>query len=337
MLPLPNIIISRTDSIGDVILTLPVAGALKKQFPNIKIAFLGKRYTQPVIACCEHVDVFIDVDDFLHQEVSILGAAPAAILHVFPVRAIAQRAMSLKIPIRIGTTHRLYHWLTCNKWVSLSRKNSDQHEAQLNLALLKPITASPIEPLEQISGLLGFNKWEPLDERYKQYLHPHKYNLILHPKSQGSAREWGIGNFIALIKLLDKDRFHIMISGTEKERESLIPLLNECANDVTDITGKMNLPQFISFIAHCDGLVANSTGPLHIAAAVGINSLGIFPPIRPMHPGRWAPLGTHASVLVVHKNCSDCRKNATSCHCIQEISPIEVATRLQQNPRLQTQ
>ncbi len=37
-----NIIISRTDSIGDVVLTLPVAAVLKKYFPEIKIGFMGK-------------------------------------------------------------------------------------------------------------------------------------------------------------------------------------------------------------------------------------------------------------------------------------------------------
>ncbi|RYG01290.1 MAG: glycosyl transferase family 9, partial [Chitinophagaceae bacterium] len=40
-----NIIISRTDSIGDVVLTLPMAKIIKQQFPDCRIAFLGKEYT----------------------------------------------------------------------------------------------------------------------------------------------------------------------------------------------------------------------------------------------------------------------------------------------------
>lgn len=74
-----NIIISRTDSIGDVVLTLPIATVLKKQFPQMKIAYMGKAYTRPVIEACSSVDLFIDVDDFMSKEVTIFGEKVAAI------------------------------------------------------------------------------------------------------------------------------------------------------------------------------------------------------------------------------------------------------------------
>ncbi|MDP1615244.1 MAG: glycosyl transferase family 9, partial [Methylococcales bacterium] len=71
-MPLPtNIIISRTDSIGDVILTLPVAAVLKQAFPDMVIGFLGTHYTKPIIDACAHIDVFIDKDDFLSHPVTI--------------------------------------------------------------------------------------------------------------------------------------------------------------------------------------------------------------------------------------------------------------------------
>ena len=55
-----RLIISRTDSIGDVILTLPVAGELKRQFPQLHIIFLGSSYTKPIVECCPYVDEFAD-------------------------------------------------------------------------------------------------------------------------------------------------------------------------------------------------------------------------------------------------------------------------------------
>ena len=61
----PNtIIISRTDSIGDVMLTLPITGILKKNFPEIKIIFLAKSYTLPVLRCCSHIDEIANWSDF---------------------------------------------------------------------------------------------------------------------------------------------------------------------------------------------------------------------------------------------------------------------------------
>ena len=92
-----------------------------------------------------------------------------------------------------------------------------------------------------------------------------------------------------------------------------------------DITGIFSLPQFIAFISQADYLIAASTGPLHIASSLGIGAIGIYPPIRPMHPGRWQPIGKKAQALVINKSCSDCRKNPHSCICIDQVNAKQIA------------
>jgi heptosyltransferase-3 len=325
-----NIIISRTDSIGDVVLTLPMAAVLKQYFPSAKIGFIGRAYTRPVILACKYIDEFIDREDFLAGKATICGQAPDTILHVFPDAAIAIKALTLGIKLRIGTTNRIYHWGTCNQLVKLSRRKADLHEAQLNLKLLEPFGYQQDLPLKEIGQLFGLTKLQTFPQQFAALLHNGKYNLILHPKSQGSAREWGLDNFIKLIHQLDKDLYHIFISGTAKERSLLQPLFDAAGNDVTDVTGQMNLTEFISFIAAADGLLANSTGPLHIAAALGKDAFGIYPPMRPIHPGRWAPLGANAKIFVLDKFCTDCRKAPALCHCIKEISPAVITAMLDQ-------
>ena len=145
MMKLKKIIISRTDSIGDVILTLPVAGVLKEYDPDIKIFFLGKSYTKDVVNTSEYIDYFINWDEIqsLDHEGQIRKFAETgvdAIIHVFPVKKIAQLAKKAKIPVRVGATGRLYHYFTCNKLVPFSRKRSSLHEAQLNLKLIEFLT-----------------------------------------------------------------------------------------------------------------------------------------------------------------------------------------------------
>lgn len=316
-----NIIISRTDSIGDVVLTLPLAAVLKKHFPSAKIAFIGKSYTRPVINACRYVDAFIDKEAFLSGPVTVCGQAPDTILHVLPDAAIAARALQLRIPWRVGTTNRLFHWGTCNKLVPLGRRRSSLHEAQLNLRLLNAFGIDTQFTLEAIGQLFGLEKIKPLPPALEALIAADQYNLILHPKSQGSAREWGLDNFIQLIRGLDKTHYRIFISGTEKERQLVQPLFDAVGGQVTDIMGRMPLDEFISFIAHADGLVANSTGPLHIAGALGKAAFGIYPPMRPIHPGRWAPLGPRAQVFVMNKSCSDCKSKPSACHCMMEVQP----------------
>ena len=190
-----KIIISRTDSIGDVILTLPLAGYLKQCFPQTKIVFFGKSYTQSVVNACEHVDEFLNYDEFQQlnreEQTSFLTQVNAdVIVHVFPRKDIAHSARKAGIPVRIGTSHRFYHWTTCNKTVNFSRKNSDLHEAQLNFKLLAPLDLKVDLSLNEIVPFLALSVRTELPTAISQLIGSNKTKVILHPKSQGSAKEW---------------------------------------------------------------------------------------------------------------------------------------------------
>ena len=311
-----RIIISRTDSIGDVILTLPMATLLKQLLPGCTVIFLGSSYTKDLVACCPDVDEFFD-----WKTADLADIKADTIIHVLPRPELAKAARRAKIQNRVGTTNRLYHWWTCNWLIKLSRKNSDLHEAQLNLKLLGFMEGVKKEySLPEVVGLMNFKSAKASCDAV-QYIDNQKFNLILHPKSKGSAREWGLDNFKRLIEILPADSFKIFICGTENEgamvRDALLSTPRE---NTVDLTGKLSLADYIAFIDHCDGLVAASTGPLHIAAALGKHALGLYPPIRPMHPGRWACIGKNAKVFVTDRQCDECRKTQ-DCRCMRMIEP----------------
>jgi heptosyltransferase-3 len=325
-----RIIISRTDSIGDVVLTLPMTGVIKEQYPDSKILFLGRTYTKPVVSLCKHVDEFVNWDDLQKQEnpVDAFTALNAdVIIHVFPNKEIARLAVKAKIRNRIGTKGRLFHTFTCNKKVSFSRRKSVLHEAQLNLKLLQPLKIDKLTTLEVLGRHYGFDKIKPLPEKLKEFIHKDKRNIILHPKSKGSAKEWGLENFKKLIEFLPEEEFQLFISGTQDEGQLIGDSLPFEKANVTSLVGMLSLDEFISFIAAADGLIAASTGPLHISAALGKKAIGLFSPKRPIHPGRWSPVGKQANSVVFDPNCETC-KNGKECNCIQEITPQQVANLL---------
>ena len=319
MPPPKHIIISRTDSIGDVILTLPLAGLIKKEFPNCSISFIGQPYTQAVIERCNEVDQFISKADFI---VASATFEADAIIHVFPDPAIAKAAKKMDIQFRIGTTNRWFHWLYCNRLVRLSRRHSPLHEAQLNAQLLKPILSAVHYTLDQLAEAVSIDRAAST----KFQLDQSKYHLILHPTSKGSAREWGNKNFENLVRLLPKENFTLYLCGLEIDRTKLAPLSEKCDGEhFIDCIGKFNLNTYIDFIQAADGLIANSTGPLHIAATSNKDAFGIYPPIKPMHPGRWAPIGKHSQVFVLDKNCESCRHSQEACACMLAIQPMAVS------------
>lgn len=317
----PRILLSRTDAIGDVVLTLPMASIIRARYPDAYIGFLGKAYTKDVVACCEAVNEFVLLEHFLAAQHSNWDV----IVHVFPVREIAMKAAALRIPFRIGTRSRLYHWPTCNRLVSLSRKNSRLHESQLNAKLLRPLGITHEFSLESLGRLLSFSARAAVPATVEALRIREKKQIILHTRSQGSAREWGLDRFGELIRLLPDTDYQIFISGTKTEGEMLRSWLDKQGAAVTDITGKLTLAEFITFISGSDALIAASTGPLHLAAALGILAIGIYPDMRPMHAGRWGPIGTQAIALTATKTCENCRKSPADCDCMGSVQPGEVA------------
>jgi len=320
-----KVIISRTDSIGDVMLTLPICVWLKEKFPTVEIIFLGKGYTRPIVNAYSKVDKYIDWNYYLNAPKadrvhSFRKLEADAIIHVFPDKEIASLAKKIRIPVRVGTSHRAYHLLTCSHRVNFTRKNSTLHESQLNYELLRPFG---LTQLPELSSIIESTKFfgipsAALPDDFASL----KEVTILHPKSQGSAKEWPIEKYLELAKKIADRGEKVAFTGTEKEGEqfrSLIPL----HKNIIDTTGKFTLEELMVFISTAKNLVACSTGPLHLAGYYGVNTIGLYSPKRPIHPGRWKALGKKVNILAFDEACESCSKG-NDCNCILEISVEKV-------------
>ena len=324
-----HIAVARTDSIGDVMLTLPLLHVLRENFPEAKISFIGRTYTQPIVELNKNVNQFIDWDDVSagskKEQIAFLKEKEIdALIFAFPEKKIVQAAFWANIKFRIATFGRMHTLLYCNKKVIFSRKKSELHESQLNFHLLAPLGINKIPELEEIQNYYDLNIPQvTLPETIQEKLSQSKKNIILHPKSQGSAVEWSEENFLQLTQMLTEKGFTVWFTGTEKEGK-LVPKLSSIKQEnVFPVFGQLTLPQLMHFIYLSSGLVAASTGPLHIAAAFGKPAIGLFSPRRPIHPGRWKPIGKNATVLVSSQLCEGCKTNGT-CTCMQNITPDQV-------------
>lgn len=324
-----RIIISRTDSIGDVMLTLPICTWLKEHFPTVEVIFLGKGYTKSVVEAYEQVDHFVDWNDFLNvpksEKIQAFRALNAdAIVHVFPDKEIASLAKKAKVPVRVGTSHRAYHLVTCSHRLNFTRKKSDLHEAQLNHELLRPFGLTELPSLNAVvNTTIHFRPIEAdLPKEYSQL----KDVVILHPKSQGSAKEWSMEKYFELANQLADKGKTVVFTGTEGEGKLFRNEIPE-HQSILDSTGKFTLEQLITFIGKANSLVACSTGPLHIAGYLGVNTIGLFSPRRPIHPGRWKALGKNVSILQFDEACPTCSEKK-DCKCIEDISVEAVLAKI---------
>lgn len=321
-----SICISRTDSIGDVLLTLPMCGLIKQKYPNCKIIFLGKSYTKAVINCSEFVDHFLDWDALKslstpQQDIELSKYGIDTFIHVFPVKEIVKLAKKVRIPHRISNARSPKLYMRSTHRLNFTRRNSDLHEAQLNVKLLAPLGINLPPNLSDLWPFTGFKNTYNIPSKFAELTTKNK-TVILHPKSQGSAVEWGIDNFIALANHLAQVNYTVLFCGTEKEGQMFRHQIPAHPN-IHDLTGKLTLEEYIALIAHVKGLVAASTGPLHIASLLQIKAVGLYSSRRPIHPGRWCPIGPNSTYLVFDANCESCKKGE-NCSCVENISVQQV-------------
>lgn len=317
-----HIVVSRTDGIGDVVLTLPLVGALREAFPEARISFIGRTYTAPVIAGCRHVNDFINWDEISAaqsesaQAEAIRSLKADIIFHVFPDKEVVQAAYTAGCPIRVATGRRWHTLRLANRKLWYTRKGALQHEAELNLRMLEAIELKPQLTDEKIIGWYGFSAVQAVPEHAKSFT-AEKRTVLLHPLSHGSALEWPVEAFAELANRLVDAGVNVGISGTARERSQLGDRLPW--NRVADFCGALSLDELIAVIGASGGVVAASTGPLHIAAALRRHALGLYSPKAPIYPTRWRPIGTHAEVMVDATHPADGKL---------KIDPAQVAERV---------
>lgn len=320
-------LICRTDNIGDVILTLPITAYLKQRFPSVKISFLCRAYAAPVVEYCRTVDEVIAFESLTDPVAFFANSDIDTVIFAQPDKILAIAAHRAGILNRIGNVHRgLFNWLHCNRRLHFTKGRSENHEAQSNFKYLRPLGINYLPDRNAIPALYEFDI--PLDPSIDCLLRPDQFNLIIHPKSNGHGREWPISHYVALAQLLSKNpHIALWVTGSAAEGNWITtqaPELLQLPN-VTDVCGKFTLQQLASFIQAVDGLIASGTGPLHMSAAFGQRTIGLFPGARTMNPGRWGALGVRAQSLSQQRECPGCKtKHAMTCDCMKNISPDAV-------------
>lgn len=297
-----RIVISRTDSIGDVVLSLPVFASLKKCFPETETIALVTDYTSDIARSSRYVDSVITCgpnDPILSTCKKLRASNADAMLVLFPRFKIAAAGFLARVPMRIGTAYRWYSFLF-NKKVYEHRRVSEKNEAEYNLTLLEMIGCR--EKVFDITLRVSEAALSSVNDFLSRNCLPRF--VIVHPGSGGSAFEWGSDNFREVVKnVANTFGLNVVITGGKSE----IPLckkISEGIGNAINTAGRFSILEFIALVSKADLFISNSTGPLHVAAAVGTPVIGLYPNSKPMTPVRWAPL-TDKKTIFTPKDGSD--------------------------------
>jgi lipopolysaccharide heptosyltransferase II len=326
-----NILIVRTDRIGDLILTLPLAGLIKKQYHNSKVTFLVRDFTKNIVSNHPFIDEVIvlsesDGNTNVFENLNLIKSKKFdTCIVVYPTFALALIMFFSGIKTRIGTGYRWYSFLFSEK-VYEHRKNAERHELEYNVNLLiklgikKNVTESNVRYDLRVdeSSLENVNKIL-LDEK----LDLQKEIIIVHPGSGGSSIDLPINKFAELVKKLDDDNVQIIFTGNKNEIE-LCEKIKSSVN-VKNLAGKFNLDELNALISKSVLFISNSTGPIHIAAALGKHTVGFYPKIVSCSKERWGPYTNKKLVYEPQIDCKNCtREQCEKLNCMDSIDMTKV-------------
>jgi ADP-heptose:LPS heptosyltransferase len=300
-----KILITRTDKLGDVILTLPMISEVKRIFPDSEISFLTRSFVKDLIEGYYSFDKLIILEElggffpflkFLKKEKF------DTVVNVFPRFNLALLFYLAGIKRRVGTGYRWYSFLF-NKKLYEHRKHALKHESEYNIDLLKTITGRARYHSNYFFVYPDAEKLQ-LEQKLKMYnLSMSDKYIIVHAGSKGSAKDWSAENFKKYVNIFVREfvNVKVVLTGIAEEEQIIKNIYDsvpgENKKNVIRLSGKLNLKELMILIDNTVLFVSNSTGPIHIAGALKKNIIGFYPNQKPMNEKRWRPLSENAVIL----------------------------------------
>ncbi len=306
--------------------------ALRKCFPDAHIAMLLRRYTGEILEGNPYVNELIWYDrDHTNIPLAEMRATlrerkfDAAIV-VYPRLRLAWLMWRSGIPLRIGTGYRYYSFLF-NTRVFEHRKDAKRHEVEYNMHLLEELSCKVEKNFKPQFDISIPDEAQKNVEKALAALGVRGDFVIVHPGSGGSAREWPAENFGKLaLRFLNDAHVRVIVTGTKEEEQKVLHVVQASQGTGIPLAGRLNLKELGALMRLSRLFVSNSTGPLHLAVAMGTPVVGLFPQHTAMSARRWGPYTENKAVFVPEKpeDCTICVENNQSCKCMASIQVEDV-------------
>jgi len=305
-----NILIVRTDRIGDVVLTTPSIKAVREAYPNARICVLISSYTVDLIKGNPNIDEII-IDDKYGRHKGIFGffklvstirkeKFDLAIIYHTKKRTNALCFLS-GIPMRLGYKNNKFGFLLTHP-VYDNRVHGIKHEAEYCLDLLKkidikfngeiklelPILAHAVDWLKQFLSSSNISNKDLL--------------IVVHPGASDPSKQWPEELFVKIINKLSRkyQSSKFVVIGAKNLKNIAKNLCSYTNTNVINLCGMTTVAELVSLLNRADLLISNDSGPVHIAAAMNTPVVSIFTRNQPgINPERWRPLGPNSTFVSV--------------------------------------
>jgi lipopolysaccharide heptosyltransferase II len=281
-----NILVIDFGQLGDVVMSLPALRAVRDRFPHARITIAVGKPGGEIIRMSGYADATIEVDRVALRD----GFKPLSVLKVFQVaKDVRRRQFDFVIDLHSfaetnllgffsGATKRLFSRrrgrsldLLANFKPAppIEENNRERHQVDRYLDVLRPLGIAEAERVPRLAT--RFDDDREIDRLLRKSKAETGAPLVgLFPGAGHESRRWPLQRFAQLAdSLVRNDAVRPVVFAGPEER-ALIPQMRSLFPSSTVILDQLTIRQLASAQARLAVFVSNDTGPVHIAAAVGV-------------------------------------------------------------------
>ena len=332
-----RILVVKLDHLGDVLLATPVFSNLRQAYPNAELHALTGAWSRVVLE--KHPDVN-EVLEYNSPTFCRTGP-PTPLRETFRLyQQLHRQKYDLLVELRSD-------WrIVCFALLRIAPKRLDRaasqvanklgfpqftgtHETTRNLDVLhKAGIPTPIQTTT-FAVTAADEKWAS-DFLTTLQIDSERPLIALHPGSPIQIKRWMPERYAELADwLIARKRAQILFVGVKDEIPIITEIQGLMQSASINIAGKTTLTQLASILPQCNVFIGNDSGPMHLAAAVGTRTIGLY---GPGDPTRFGPVGAMCQTIRRRTDCPPCPE--TTCRfgedgCMSAIRVTDVIQTLE--------
>jgi ADP-heptose:LPS heptosyltransferase len=288
-----RVVVARHDRLGDVVLSLPAVAALRRAYPDAELALWVRPPLLTLASMVRGIDVVLEAGPGRKAQRSALERfRPDLCVVISRGLTAAWAAWQAGVPHRVGAGHRLYSPLF-HRRVAERRRAGGRHEVEYALsfahragALGGPEDFELRVPAEATARIDAWMRSRDIDGSC----------VVLHPGSGGSCPAWPAQHYLELARGLH--RLGHQVAWSIGPDDAAIAHALDAGGEPATRVFDGGLCDLAALLMRSALVIGSSTGPLHLAAAVGAPTLALHAPWATCGAGRWGPYADNGWALV---------------------------------------